>query len=313
MSRAAGLPIDGEPIWCDGMKIIDPHIHLWDIRQVSYPWLAKPRIAYSGDNRLLPQRHHVAAFLGKVGDIEVEASVNVEANPADPVAEAAWLQAMADNPASHGHPHGIVANADLSSAATPRLFEQLAGYRNLRGIRQILNVHPNPCYNYVGSQYMEQREWRQNLALLADYGWSFDLQIYPAQVPSAVEVIRAHPGIRFILNHAGMFVDRDRPAGWRQWREGLRALAACENTAVKVSGLAMFDHHWTVESFRPYVLEVIDSFGVERSMFASNFPIDGLHTTYPKLWHSYAKIVEGASAAEREQLFVSNARRLYRL
>src|SRR6185437_2173701 len=188
------------------MKVVDPHVHLWDTRQVSYPWLAKPQIAYSGDNRLLPQRHDVAAFLGRLGDVEVEASVNVEANPADPVAEAAWLQAQADAPASRGHPHGIVACADLSSPAAPGLLEGLAGYRNLRGIRQILNVHPDPRYNYVGCQYLEQREWRQNLARLAAYGWSFDLQIYPAQVPLAAEVIRANPGVRFIVNHTGMFV-----------------------------------------------------------------------------------------------------------
>lgn len=295
------------------MKIVDPHVHLWDTRQVSYPWLLKPQLAYSGDNRLLPQRHDVAAFLERVGDIEVEASVNVEANPADPVAEAAWLQAQADAPASRGQPQGIVACADLASPTAPDLLERLAAYRNLRGIRQILNVHADPRYNYVGRQYLEQREWRQNLARLHSYGWSYDLQIYPAQVPLAVEVVRANPGIRFILNHAGMFVDREAPPGWRQWRDGLRALAALENTAVKVSGLAMFDHHWTVESFRPYVLEVIDAFGASRSMFASNFPIDGLHATYSSLWHAYGKIVAGASPAEREQLFIGNARRLYRL
>lgn len=295
------------------MKIVDPHIHLWDTRQVSLPWLANPQVAFSGDNRLLPQRHDVSTFLERAADIEVEASVNVEANPADPAAEVAWLQGQADEPASRGHPHGIVACADLSSAAAPGLLERLAAYRNMRGIRQILNVHADPRYNYVGHNYLEQREWGRNLALLARYGWSFDLQIYPAQVPAAVAVIRANPGIRFILNHAGMFVDRDKPVGWRQWRDGLRELAALENTAVKVSGLAMFDHHWTIESFRPYVLEAIESFGVARSMFASNFPIDGLHSRYSNLWRAYAKIIEGASARERHELFIGNARRLYRL
>src|SRR6185437_1302613 len=143
------------------------------------------------DNRLLPQRHDVATFLERVGDIEVEASVNVEANPADPLAEAAWLQRLADDPASHGHPQGIVACADLSSAAAPQLLDQLAAYRNVRGIRQILNVHHDPRYNYVGCHYMEQSEWHRNLARLAPYGWSFDLQIYPAQVSAAVRIIRA--------------------------------------------------------------------------------------------------------------------------
>ena len=95
--------------------------------------------------------------------------------------------------------------------------------------------------------------------------------------------------------------------------DGLRALAARANTAVKLSGFAMFDHHWNVESFRPYVLEAIDAFGTERCMFASNFPIDGLHSSYATLWSAYAQIVSGASHAEQADLFAQNAERYYRL
>lgn len=129
----------------------------------------------------------------------------------------------------------------------------------------------------------------------------------------AAQLARAHPDIQIVLNHAGMFVDRDSPAGYRAWREGLKTLAACPNVAVKISGLAMFDHHWTVESLRPYVLETLDTFGVERAMFASNFPVDRLFGSYDALWQAYARIVAGASDDERRQLFVANAERIYRI
>jgi predicted TIM-barrel fold metal-dependent hydrolase len=75
----------------------------------------------------------------------------------------------------------------------------------------------------------------------------------------------------------------------------------------------MFDHRWTVESLRPYVLETIEAFGVDRCMFASNFPIDGLHSSYGALWQAYAETVADASAAEREALFLRNAERYYRI
>jgi predicted TIM-barrel fold metal-dependent hydrolase len=295
------------------VRVVDPHIHLWDTRRVSLPWLARPAPAYSGDNRLLPQCHDVAAFLSSAGAIEVAMSVNIEANPADPLAEAHWLQSLADEPANKGHPHGIVACADLSRADTPVLLERLNETRNLRGIRQILNVHPDPRYDYVGRHYMQEPLWRENLKRLARYGWSFDLQIYPSQASLAIEVIRDHPDITFIVNHCGMFVNRNHASGWREWRDSLHAVADCENTALKLSGLAMFDHQWTVESLRPYVLEGIAAFGESRCMFASNFPIDGLHSTYTTLWTAYAQIVSGASASEQEQLFAGNARRYYRL
>jgi predicted TIM-barrel fold metal-dependent hydrolase len=295
------------------MKVVDAHVHLWDTQQVSYPWLEKPAIAYSGDNRLLPKRYDVQALMRDAGDVEVEMTVNVEANPADALAEARWLQALADDPDQRGHPHGIVAYVDLSQPSAPRQLDALAACRNLRGIRQILNVHPDPRYSYVDRHYMAESLWRENLRRLAAHCWSYDLQIYPAQVPLALEVIDANPDITFIVNHTGMFVDRDSVAGWHAWKRGLGALAARPNTAIKLSGLAMFDHLWTIESFRPLVLEAIDAFGAKRCMFASNFPIDRLHATYGALWSAFARIVAGGSAAERDDLLRANAKRYYRL
>jgi predicted TIM-barrel fold metal-dependent hydrolase len=270
-------------------------------------------MVYSGDNRLLPRQYDVAAFFRDTQDIEVLRSVNIESNPADPIAEVRWLQAHADDPADRGHPHGIVAYADLSRSDAPETLERLAGYPNVRGIRQILNVHADPRYNYVDRHYLADPQWRENVGLLENYGWSFDLQLYPTQAAVAAEVIKANPGIGFILNHTGMCDDRASVQGWDEWRHGLRALAVCDNTAIKLSGLAMFDHGWTVESFRPLVLEAIERFGAGRCMFASNFPIDGLHASYTLLWEAYAQLVSDMSASEREDLFIHNATRYYRL
>jgi predicted TIM-barrel fold metal-dependent hydrolase len=295
------------------VKVVDPHIHLWDTRAVNYPWLANPTVAYSGDNRLLPNPYDAAAFLRDTEGIEVLRSVHVEANPADPVAEARWLQSLADDPANRGHPHGIAGFADLSSPDAPQVLNRLAAHPNLRGIRQILNVHPDPRYNYAHADYLSQPLWRENLSRLASFGWSFDLQLYPNQVHAAAEVIQSNPGIKFNVNHTGMFVERDGVQGWREWRTALRTLSLYENTAIKLSGLAMFDHRWTIESFRPLVLEAIDCFGADRCMFASNFPIDGLHASYASLWRAYAQIVSGMASAERENLFVHNAIYYYNL
>jgi predicted TIM-barrel fold metal-dependent hydrolase len=165
----------------------------------------------------------------------------------------------------------------------------------------------------VGRHYMREAQWRQNFALLKKYSLSFDLQLYPSQMNDAVALAQEHPDTPFIVNHAGMFVDRSSVEGFRAWRDGLRALAACPNVAVKISGLAMFDHQWSVESFRPYVLETIDAFGCDRAMFASNFPVDRLFATYEGLWNAYAAIVEDLSGTEKHALFISNAERIYRI
>jgi predicted TIM-barrel fold metal-dependent hydrolase len=301
------------PDWGTRLKVVDPHLHFWDTDQVSYPWLDNRTLAFSGDNRLLPVPYDVAAFLRDAADVDVLMSVHVEANPASSIAEAQWLQRLADDPGNRGHPHGIVAYADLSRADAPELLDDLAAYSNLRGIRQILNIHEDPRFEYVRRNFLMEPLWRQNLRRLARYKWSFDLQLYPAQVPQALQVIDLNPDITFIVNHAGMFVDRERFDGWRQWRDGIRALAERANVAIKLSGLAMFDHQWSQESFRPYVLESIDAFGPQRCMFASNFPIDRLHAQYGPLWRTYEAIVAGAPEAQRAALLADNAIRYYRL
>lgn len=297
------------------MQVVDPHIHLWDLERLRYPWLAKPGRTFMGEYGSLAKTHGVREFLADAGQVEVLKVVHVDAghDPADPVAETKWLQSQADAPDNRGLPQGIVAFADLSAPDVEDLLARHAQYPNLRGIRQILNVHPDPLYDYVGRHFMREPAWRRGFKLLRRYGLSFDLQIYPSQMPEAAELARENPDTTLVLNHTGMFVDRSTVAGWRAWRDGLRELAACRNVSVKISGLGMIDHDWTVESFRPYVLEAIDAFGVERAMFASNFPVDRLYGTYAAVWNAFAAIVAGASEAEKAALFRDNAQRIYRI
>ncbi|WP_321958045.1 amidohydrolase family protein [Paraburkholderia bannensis] len=297
------------------MQVVDPHVHFWDLDTHHYPWLANPGTSFVGDARDLKHNYLPDDLLREAGDIEVLKVVHVEANhdPADPVEETRWLESIADADVGKGLPNAIVAAADLSAPNAPEILAAHAAFQRTRGIRQILNVHANPLYDYVGRHYMREPAWRKHFALLEQHGLSFDLQLYPSQMEEAAALARAHPGIALVVNHAGMFVDRNGVQGWRDWRDGLRVLAACPNVSVKISGLAMFDHEWTVESLRPYVLETIDAFGASRAMFASNFPVDRQFGGYAELWRAYAAIVSDASESEHSALFRSNAERIYRI
>lgn len=298
------------------LTIVDPHVHFWDVATHRYPWMESTAENFLGDARALRNTWLPRQLLADAGDaIHIEAVVHVDANhdPADPVEETRWLDEQAALEGQRGFPQAIVAAADFASPDVQGVLEAHLAHRNVRGIRQILNVHPDPVYDYVGRHYMRESPWRAGFGLLSRYGLSFDLQIYPSQAAEAAALARAHPDTMLILNHTGMFVDRDHVDGWRAWRDGLRTLAACPNITVKISGLAMFDHAWTVESLRPYVLEAIDAFGVGRCMFASNFPVDRLFGSYPALWQAYAAIIAGFSAEERDALMRTNARRVYRL
>ncbi|SAK53220.1 amidohydrolase [Caballeronia pedi] len=294
------------------MQVVDPHIHLWELSTHHYPWLANPQTSFVGDARDLKHDYLLADLLRDAQDIEILKIVHVDANhdPADPVEETRWLQSIAD---TDGMPNGIVAGADLSADNAEQVLEAHAAFANTRGIRQILNVHENKLYDYVGRHFMREPQWRRHFDLLRRFGMSFDLQLYPSQMEEAAQLAREHADTQFIVNHAGMFVDRNSTQGYRAWRNGIRMLAACPNVAVKLSGFAMFDHAWTVESLRPYVHETIDTFGSDRAMFASNFPVDRLFGSYTAIWNAYAQIVGDASESEKDALFVRNAERIYRI
>jgi predicted TIM-barrel fold metal-dependent hydrolase len=292
------------------LSVVDPHIHFWDMVPGHYPGLDNPGDGFLGDARPMCVPHLPADLRALAGDVEILKVVHIDAIAADPLWETRWLQELAD---TTGFPNAIVAYVDLSRPDAAAQLEAHRAAPNLRGIRQILNVHPNKVYDYVGRRFMDEDAWLAGFALLERHGLSFDLQLYPDQMPRAAEIARRFPNTRIALNHAGMFADRDTPAGWRQWRDGLRLLASCDNVHIKISGLGMFDHHWTVESIRPYVHECLDAFGVERAMFASNFPVDRLFSDYATLWHAYAETVAGLSTDEHAQLFRTNAERFYRI
>ena len=297
------------------MQVVDPHVHLWDLEQNSYPWLEKPADIFIGDYRPIARTHLLSHFDADAGPIEVIKIVHIDAghDPSDPVRETRWLQRVAEDPASKGRPNAIIGKADFSRHDVESTLVAHAESPNFRGVRQILNVHSDPRLDYVGRYYMAEPAWRERFKLLAKYHLVFDLQLYPHQMRDAARLAADNPDVPIILNHTGMFADRSSVEGWRTWRDGLRALAEQPNVSVKISGMGMLDHHWTTESIRPYVLETIDSFGTDRSMFASNFPVDRLYGSYDVLWTAYAAIVADMTPEETAALFRRNAERIYRI
>ena len=298
------------------MQIVDAHHHLWDPVTHSYPWL-KPETRHpAGDLTPICRPYLLQDFLDDAKNQNVVRSVNIQAeiDPADPVVETAWLQAIADAPGSGGFPHGIVGFADLADPAVEGVLERHCAHPNMRGIRFLLNYEEGePLYSVATrGDWMRDPAWRRGYARLAKYGLSFDLQIYWQQMADAAELARLFPDVQMILNHAGMPRLRD-PDYVALWRQAMRGLAECPNVAAKISGFGMFHHDWTVDLIRPFVLDVIDIFGVERCMFASNFPVDKLASDYDRIWEAFDRITTGFSDAERQALCHDNALRFYRL
>ena len=93
----------------------------------------------------------------------------------------------------------------------------------------------------------------------------------------------------------------------------MSTLAGAPNVVCKISGLGMCDNDWTVDSIRPWVLACIEIFGVERSFFGSNWPVDRLYSSYGDVVDAYATIISDFTEAEQTALFSANAERVFRI
>jgi len=239
--------------------------------------------------------------------------VHIQAECEDPIGEVQWLQKQADE---HGVPSGIVGWAHLSENIK-QLEEKLDIYHhchNVRGIRQLLNWHDDPSLRFTDKgDYMVNDVWQKGFALLQRYNLSFDLQIYAAhQADQAIKLAKMFPSLLLILNHTGMPVDRSEE-GIELWKKNMTKLSKAPNIVVKISGLGMVDHHFTSESLSPFILHTISSFGVNRCMFASNFPIDKVVSSYDKVWSDFKECVHNFSQAEQHKMLCTNAIKYYRL
>lgn len=297
----------------DNFPIIDPHHHLYDLKTGKYPWLQGPMLdRVFGDYSAIRKDYLIDDFLSDIKNQNVVKTVHlqVEYDHDDPVAETRWLQGVADK---HGYPHGIVGFADLSSPNLQQVLEAHLEFPNVRGIRQCLNFHRDPVKTFIDKpDLMSNAQWRAGYALLKRYELSFDLQLYYTQMEEATALARDFPDTPVVLNHTGMPVDR-HPEEIEAWKRSMTLLASAPNVFCKISGLGMSDWRWTVDSIRPFVLHAIEAFGAERCMFASNFPVDRLFSSYDDIFNAFKAITSNFSKSERSALFHDNAARIYRL
>lgn len=296
------------------LRIVDPHVHLWDLSRARYGWLQDDPLPNNPAGDMSPIAHRdylLADYLADTGGWRVDKVVHVECGMpiGQQLAETDWLQGLAD---AYDYPQGIVAGADLLDADLDALLEAHAARPNVRGIRQIVCWHADPLKTYTPRDLLQDPAWEAGLAKLARHRLSFDLQLYPTQMATAAAIAARHPDVPMIVNHAGLPTDRD-DEGMARWRAGLRLLAVQPQVSIKISGLGITDRAWTTETIRPVVLECIDAFGTERAMFASDFPVERVHGTFDAFYSAFDAITADFTADERDRLFAANAEAIYRI
>jgi predicted TIM-barrel fold metal-dependent hydrolase len=287
------------------IPFVDTHVHFYDLRRkdLVYEWL-QPDFVHPqlGDiNAIKTLVYDATSFQAESRFANVSKVVHVQAalGAPDPVAETIWLEDMFRRA---GGPDAMIAAANLSDPTVQVTLERhIAASPRVRGIRDLGE-----------GDYLSSSEWQRGYALLERFGLLCDLDCTWENMGKARDIARRFPQSVMVLEHAGYPSSRSDEY-FRDWRAGLAELASAENTWCKISGLGMYDHRWTVESIRPWVMACLETFGVERCFFGSNWPVDRLFSSYDAVINAFAEITADLSRSEQDALFFANATKVYGL
>lgn len=290
------------------MTFIDAHHHLWDLEAVHYPWLMEAGVErFFGDPTPIQRNYLMDEFCADVRGQGGVGSVHVQVGAQDGLAEAAWVDAQAQ-----AHPEWRlvqVAFVDLAASDAQQKLDVLQTLPSVRGVRQIVGRAATEDARTGTNVVIENELFRSNLSSLGQRGFSFDLQLTPALIPAMAEVIANCPQTKFALCHAGSPQNRERDH-IAAWAADMTRLADLPNVVCKLSGLGMFDRHWTIESMRPIVEICLTAFGSTRVMFGSNFPVDSLYSDYATLIKAYRNVIPQAAQGD---VFFNTANQFYKM
>ena len=336
------------------LPILDAHVHVWDPRTT--PRTVTPAVRLFGFSptllgRLAPvlfpraalafvgsPRYVLAPFMPadhrqEHGSADVRGFIHIEAawkrrNPMRFVEETEWLESLGDPGL-----RGIVGQADLAHPQLDALLDaHAAASPRFVGVRDKVAFSPDPgvmSWCKDGSR-MANPAWRRGFARLGERGLTFDAWCYAEQLPDLIDLVRAVPGTRVVLDHLGtpvdLFASGGRSGSDPAWHDDLARLAEHPQVHAKISGMLMpvlgaglhkFEQLASVDEvvdrLGPHVAHALRVFGPGRCIFASNFPMDRVSVTWATLYAGYDQLTAGLSRPEREAAFQGNAISFYRL
>lgn len=265
------------------MSVVDAHHHLWDTSDAPYPWMDGPWA-----DPLLG-RFDVARYRAEVGS---PSSVAVQA-----VMEETETYELLAAPVA-----GVVGWTDLTAPDIGARLADLRAAGPLVGIRHQVQDEPDP-------EWLLRPPVQRGIAAVGAAGLVYDLLVKPPQAAAALETVRRLPAVPFVLDHAGK---PDIAGGVREpWASWITSLAALPNVTVKLSGLVTeAGPEWEPSSILPYARHVLSSFGADRVMYGSDWPVCTLAAS-PEVVFSLA--TEAVPECARPAVFGHTARHVYGL
>jgi L-fuconolactonase len=277
---------------------IDSHQHFWSYSATEYPWIGAGMERLAQD--YLPgDLETPAAAAGIGGTVAVQARQTLE--------ETRWLLGLA---ARHPLIRGVVGWVDLRSPDVGDQLAECAAQETFVGVRHVVQDEPDPRF-LLGAEFF------RGLRQLHPLGLTFDLLLYPQQLPAAVELVASLPEQPFVLDHLAKprITTWTKPGDIDVWRRDIEALARHENVCCKLSGLVTEAawRQWRPVDFTPYLEIALTAFGPERVMFGSDWPVCLLAADYAEVAGIIRNFCGTLSVAEQAAIWGGTATRFYGL
>ena len=272
----------------------DSHQHFWRYDPAHQVWMTD-QMAVLRRDYLPGELQPLLEAGGFDGTIAVQAR--------QMVAETEWLLKLADE---HDFIRGVVGWVDLRSAALREQLAKYAQHPRLVGVRHVVHDEPD-------DRFMLLPEFRRGIGQLREFGLTYDLLLFPKHLPVAVELVAEFPDQPFVLDHIAKPVIRDGQVS--PWREDLERLAEFPNVLCKLSGMVTEARwkQWQPEDFRRYLDLVIESFGTDRVMIGSDWPVCTLSGDYASTMRIVIDYAQQFSAQVRDDILGGNCARFYQV
>jgi L-fuconolactonase len=273
---------------------IDSHQHFWRYDAVRDAWITEAMAVLQRD--FLPE-HLVTELTANAMD----ASVAVQADQSE-----TETMLLLDFAKENERIAGVVGWVDLRSPNLAERLEYFSRFPKLRGFRHIAQAEPD-------DRFLVREDFVRGVAQLRTFGFTYDILVYPKQLPAAIELVTRLPEQRFVIDH---LAKPEIKAGKTEpWATYMRKIAQHQNVFCKVSGLVTEGDwkHWKPDDFRPYLDVLFDAFGPDRLMFGSDWPVCLLAGSYRQVKQLVETYVKDFSQADREKIFGGNAALFYGL
>ena len=275
------------------MQNIDSHQHFWHYHPEKHEWI--------DDEMKIIRKDFLPSDLRPILDENlIDGCVAVQADQTEK--ETDFLVSLAKE---NDFIKGVVGWVDISADDVKERLNHFRQFKTIKGFRHILQAED--------PSFMLQPDFMRGIAALKDFNFTYDILVFPKHLAAATELVKNNPDQLFVIDHIAK--PNIKNGLIDEWEKGIQTIAQFENVYCKISGMVTETdyQHWKKADFIPYIDAVVESFGTNRIMFGSDWPVCTVAATYQQVQNIVKTHFKSFTKNEQDLFFGENAVKFYKL